>query len=414
MVTRTALDPATARQDFPILQRLVNGRPLAYLDNGATTQKPQAVLDALDRYYRETNANVHRGVHTLSVEATDAMEAARVRVQHFLGAADSREIVFTRGTTEAINLVAWSWGLATLRPGDEILLTVLEHHSNIVPWQLVAERTGARIVVCPRTPDGEIDPARWEAALSGRTRLAAFVHMSNVLGSIAPARQLIDAAHRAGALVLVDGAQSVPHLPVDVQALDCDFLAFSGHKMYAPTGIGVLYGKRHLLEAMPPWQGGGDMIRTVSFAGSTWNDLPWKFEAGTPDIAGAIGLGAAVDYVERFGMEAIREHEVALTAFTLDILRSIPGVTVPGPAEASRRGGVISFLVDSIHPHDLGTILDEQGIAIRAGHHCAQPLMEDLGVPATARASFALYTTQEDVLRLADGIQRAQRLFRTT
>ncbi len=399
------------RADFPILQREVNGRPLVYLDNGATSQTPSSVIKALVDYYELSNANVHRGVHSLSVEATEAYELARDKIAAFINAASREEVVLTRGTTDAINLVAASWGRRNLSKGDEILITHMEHHSNIVPWQMVCRETGATLKVAPVTDDGRLDMEAFNELLTQRTRLVAFVHMSNVLGTINPARAIIEAAHAAGALTLIDGAQSVPHLPTDVQALDCDFLAFSGHKMLGPTGIGVLYGKRELLEAMDPYQGGGDMIRTVTLDGSTWNDLPYKFEAGTPNIADAIGLGAAVDYLTELGMDEIGAHESALTEYALGRLAEMESVRVYGPLDATDRGGVISFNIDAIHPHDAGTVLDQRGVAVRAGHHCAQPLMARYGLAATTRASFYLYNTREEVDLLVDAIRDAERFF---
>ncbi len=399
------------RSDFPILQREVNGRPLVYLDNGATSQTPSSVIQTLVDYYEVSNANVHRGVHSLSVEATEAYELARDKIAAFINAASREEVILTRGTTDAINLVAASWGRQNLSKGDEILITHMEHHSNIVPWQMVCRETGAILKVAPVTDDGRLDMDAFNELLTQRTRLVAFVHMSNVLGTINPARTIIDAAHAVGALVLVDGAQSVPHLPTDVQALDCDFLAFSGHKMLGPTGIGVLYGKRQILEAMDPYQGGGDMIRTVTFDGSTWNDLPYKFEAGTPNIADAIGLGAAIDYLTELGMDDIGAHESALTEYALGRLAEVESVRVYGPLDTTDRGGVISFNIDSIHPHDAGTVLDQQGVAVRAGHHCAQPLMDRYGLAATTRASFYLYNTREEVDLLIDAVREAERFF---
>lgn len=395
--------------DFPILGRTVHGRRLVYLDNGATTQKPQAVIEAEARYYRESNANIHRGVHWLSQHSTDLYDAGRERVRSLLNAASAYEIVFTRGTTEAINLVAASWGRSQLKPGDEILLSGMEHHSNIVPWQLVAEQTGAVIRVIPVTDDGELEMQAYAEMLSERTRLVGVCHVSNALGTVNPVAEIIRMAHACGALVLVDGAQAVAHQSVDVQALDCDFYAFSGHKLYGPTGIGALYGRKQLLDAMPPWQGGGDMIHTVSFERSTYAETPQKFEAGTPNIAGVVGLDAAIAYVQEVGLDTIARHEAALVEYATQALGQIPGLRFIG--QARERAGIVSFVLEGIHPHDLGTILDMEGVAIRAGHHCAMPLMTRFGLPGTARASFALYNTQEDIDALVAGLNKARRLF---
>ncbi|HZH57387.1 cysteine desulfurase [Yanghanlia caeni] len=395
--------------DFPILGRTVHGRRLVYLDNGATTQKPQAVIEAEARYYRESNANIHRGVHWLSQHSTDLYDAGRERVRSLLNAASACEIVFTRGTTEAINLVAASWGRSQLKPGDEILLSGMEHHSNIVPWQLVAEQTGAVIRVIPVTDDGELEMQAYAEMLSERTRLVGVCHVSNALGTVNPVAEIIRMAHACGALVLVDGAQAVAHQSVDVQALDCDFYAFSGHKLYGPTGIGALYGRKQLLDAMPPWQGGGDMIHTVSFERSTYAETPQKFEAGTPNIAGVVGLDAAIAYVQEVGLDTIARHEAALVEYATQALGQIPGLRFIG--QARERAGIVSFVLEGIHPHDLGTILDMEGVAIRAGHHCAMPLMTRFGLPGTARASFALYNTQEDIDALVAGLNKARRLF---
>ena len=389
-----------------------HGAPDAlYLDNGATTQKPEQVIEAERAFYREANANIHRGVHWLSQHATDLYELARERVRGLLNAAHADEIVFTRGTTEAINLVAQSWARTQLKPGDEIVLTTMEHHSNIVPWQLVCEQTGAVLKVVPITDAGELEPGAYEALLGERTRLVALVHVSNALGTVNPVREMVERAHAVGAIVLVDGAQAVAHQPVDVQALGCDFYAFSGHKLYGPTGTGALYGRRELLAAMPPWQGGGDMIRTVAFEGSTWADPPQRFEAGTPNIAGAVGLAAAIDYVRGIGLERIAAHEAALLAHATEALGAVPGVQLIGTA--ADKAGIVSFVVDGIHPHDLGTILDSEGVAIRAGHHCAMPVMTRFGIPGTARASFALYNGERDVAALVEAIAKAQRMFGT-
>ncbi|HWS76528.1 MAG TPA: cysteine desulfurase [Quisquiliibacterium sp.] len=395
--------------DFPILARPVRGKRLAYLDNAATTHKPDAVIEAERRFYRESNANIHRGVHWLSQHATDLHEAARERVRVFLNAASADEIVFTRGTTEAINLVAQSWARSNLRPGDEILVTGMEHHSNIVPWQLVCAQTGAVLKHVPITDRGELEPDAYETLLGPRTRLVAIVHVSNALGTVNPVAEMTRLAHSVGALVLIDGAQAVAHQRVDVRALGCDFYAFSGHKLYGPTGIGALYARRELLAAMPPWQGGGDMIRTVSFEGSTWAEPPARFEAGTPNIAGAVALGAAIDYVEQVGLDRIAAHEHALLAHATEAVQRLPGVRLYGTA--AEKAGILSFTVQGIHPHDLGTILDAEGVAIRAGHHCAMPVMTRFGIPGTARASFALYNDEEDVAALVAAIGKAQRLF---
>ncbi|GAC1566398.1 MAG: cysteine desulfurase [Ktedonobacteraceae bacterium] len=402
---------AEIRKDFPILSRQVHGKPLVYLDSTSSSQKPLAVIEAMSAYYETTHANVHRGVYEISEEATAKMERARVKVARFINARQSKQIIFTRNTTESINLVAYSWGNANITAGDLIVLTEMEHHSNLVPWQLLAQRAGARLEFVPITDDGLLRLDVYKQLLQQQPKLVAFTHMSNVLGSINPAREMIAQAHATGAVVLLDAAQSVPHMPVDVQALDVDFLCFSSHKMLGPTGIGVLYGKRDLLEAMPPFMGGGDMIRTVSLRESTWNDLPWKFEAGTPAIAEAIGLGAAVDYLNALGMENVRAHEETITAYAMQQVRQVPGLTIYGP-DASQRGSVISFTLGDIHPHDLASILDQEvGVAIRAGHHCAQPLMERFGLSATARASFYVYTIAEDIDTLVRGLHKALEIF---
>ncbi len=405
-----SLDVRRVRRDFPLLRRKVHGKPLVYLDNTATAQKPQAVLDALDRYYLEECSNVHRGLHQLSMEATADFEEARVKVQRFIGAADHREIIFTRGTTESINLVARTLGDQQIRSGDEILITEMEHHSNIVPWQMLCERSGACLKVAPIDDAGELRIDELERLLSPRTRLVALTHISNALGTRNPVERIAELAHAAGSLVLLDGAQGVVHEPLDVRALGCDFYAFSGHKIYAPTGIGVLFGRRELLEALPPFQGGGDMIRSVSFEKTTYNELPHKFEAGTPDIAGAIGLAAALDYLTAIGMARIAAHETELLDYAVQRIGALPGVRLIGAPR--RRGGVLSFNVDGIHPHDVGTVLDSEGIAVRAGHHCAQPLMQRLGVPATVRASLACYTIREEIDALAAGIEKTREVFR--
>ena len=402
-------DIESIRRDFPILAQRVHGKWLVYLDNAATSQKPRAVIGAIARYYEQDNANIHRGVHTLSMRATDAHDAARRTVQRFIHAGDAREIVFVRGATEAINLVAQSYGRAHVAAGDEVLITAMEHHSNIVPWQILCEEKQARLRVAPIDDDGELRMEEFEKLIGARTRMVAVTHVSNALGTVNPLRRMIELAHVRNVPVLVDGAQAVPHLPVDVQELDCDFYAFSGHKVYGPTGIGVLYGKAALLDAMPPYQGGGDMIRSVTFEKTTYNDLPFKFEAGTPDIAGAIGLGAALEYVSALGVEKVAAHGQDLLAYATEAVSAIPGVRLIGTA--SRRAGVLSFVLDNVHPHDLGTILDRQGIAIRTGHHCAQPVMERFGVPATARASFAVYNSREDIDALVEGIAKAHEVF---
>lgn len=397
--------------DFPILSRPVQGRRLVYLDNGATTQKPTQVIEAERQFYEQSNANIHRGVHWLSQHATDLYEQGRERVRGLLNAARHEEIVFTRGTTEAINLVAFSWGLSALKQGDEIVLTGMEHHSNIVPWQLLCERTGAVLRVVPVTDSGELDMDSYRTLLGPRTRLVGVTHISNALGTINPVAEMVRLAHEVGAKVLVDGAQAVAHGTVDVQALDCDFYAFSGHKLYGPTGIGALYARYDILKDMQPWQGGGDMIHTVSFERSTYADVPQRFEAGTPNIAGVVGLDAAIRYVQDIGLEAIAAYEQSLLSIATAQLALLPGIRLIGTAE--HKAGILSFVVDGIHPHDLGTILDMEGVAIRAGHHCAMPLMTRFGIPGTARASFALYNTQEDVDALIAGLRKAQKLFGT-
>ncbi|MDE2274324.1 MAG: cysteine desulfurase [Gammaproteobacteria bacterium] len=408
--TTTGFDVLRWRRDFPVLQQSVHGKPLVYLDNAATAQKPQSVIDAVARYYRETNANVHRGVHALSECATAQYEAARDKVRSFIHAASVREIVFTRGTTESLNLVAQSYGRSLLRAGDEIIVSHMEHHSNIVPWQLLAGQLRLDIKVIPITDEGTLVPGAYAHLLSSRTRLVALAHVSNALGTVNPVREMIALAHRHHAIVVLDGAQAVPHLPVDVRELDCDFYAFSAHKMFGPTGIGVLYAKQALLEEMPPWQGGGDMIRTVRFSGSTWNELPHKFEAGTPHIAGAIGLGAAVDYLQNVGMDRIAGHDQELLAYGTEQLLRVKGLKLVGTAPA--KVGVLSFVMDDIHPHDIGTIVDQEGVAIRTGHHCAMPVMERFGIPATARASLAFYNTRDDIDALVAALGKVREVFR--
>jgi len=402
------LDVAAIRRDFPVLERMVRGRPLSYLDNAASSQRPHAVIDAMSSYYETSHANVHRGVHTLSQEATDLFEGAREKVRRFINARSTREIVFVRGTTEAINLVAQSYGRPRFGPGDEILVSWLEHHANIVPWQMLCEQTGATLKVAPITRTGEVDFEAFAALLSPRTKLVALAHVSNALGTVIPVHRFIAAARTHGVPVLLDGAQAVPHLKVDVQALDCDFYAFSGHKMCGPTGIGVLYGREALLNAMPPWQGGGDMILAVSFDKTVYNVLPYKFEAGTPDIAGAIGLGAAIDYLETLGMDRIAAAEHELLVYANEKLAAIPGLHFVGTAP--EKAAVVSFTIDKVHPHDLGTILDHEGVAIRTGHHCAMPVMEFFGLPATARASFAFYNTRAEIDRLVDALHTAREM----
>jgi cysteine desulfurase/selenocysteine lyase len=403
-------DFAKLRDDFAALQQLVHGKPLAYLDNAASSQPPRQVVEATAEQQLHNHANVHRGVHELSERSTAAYEGARNKVRRFINAAGVDEIVFTRGTTESINLVAAALGRQRLRHGDEVLITWMEHHSNIVPWQLICEQTGAKLVVAPVTDAGELDRDGFRRLLGARTKIVAITHVSNALGTINPLTELIAEAHAAGATVLVDGAQAVPHLRVDVQALDADFYAFSGHKMYAPTGTGVLYGKRALLDSMPPYQGGGEMILTVRFDGTTYNALPYKFEAGTPNITGVIGLGAAIDYLERIDFDALAAHEHDLLAYASERVGSLPGARLIGTA--AHKAGVLSFVLEGIHAHDLGTIVDREGVAIRTGHHCAMPIMDRFGVAATARASFALYNNRADVDRLMAGLERALELFR--
>jgi cysteine desulfurase / selenocysteine lyase len=404
-------DPAAARLAFPALHQEVNGSPLVYLDNAATTQKPDAVIDALIHYYRMDNANVHRGIHELSRRSTDAFEAARVRVANFLGAADPAEVIWTRGTTEGLNLFASAWGDRNLRAGDEIVLSEMEHHSNIVPWQLLAARTGARIRFVEIDDEGRLRLDHLGELLGERTRVVSLTHISNSLGTINPVADIAEQVHAVGALLVVDGAQGAAHLPVDVQALGCDVYACSAHKLCGPTGIGALWARRELLESMEPWQGGGEMISVVTKEGSTWAAVPHRFEAGTPNIAGAIGMAAAVDYLAGLDREAVRLHEEALVAATLRGLHALGGVRIFGPAEASERCGVVAFELDGAHPHDVATILDTQGIAIRAGHHCAQLVMRRYGVPATTRASFYLYNTMDEVDRLLEGLGRVREIF---
>jgi cysteine desulfurase/selenocysteine lyase len=406
--SRPPLDVARVREDFPILQTRVHGRPLVYLDNAATSQKPRQVLEAEERFYREQCANIHRGVHWLSEVATKAYEDARAKLQRFLNAAEAREIIFVRGTTEAINLVAQSYGRQQVQAGDEILISALEHHSNIVPWQILAEEKGARLRVVPINDDGEIIWDEFEKLLTPRTKLLAVAHVSNALGTINPVREMVSAAHARGVPVLVDGAQAAPHLKVDVRALDCDFYAFSGHKLFGPTGIGALYGKAKLLEAMPPYQGGGDMISSVTFEKTLYNVIPYKFEAGTPNIAGTVGLGAAIDYLNELGLDRVSAYEHELLAYATESLARIPGLRVIGTAK--EKAAVLSFVLDGLHPHDVGTVLDQEGIAVRTGHHCAQPIMDRFGVPATTRASLAFYNTREEIDALTRGIYRVKEI----
>lgn len=397
------------RADFPILKQQIRGKPLVYLDNAATCQKPQAVIDSISRLYTHDYANVHRGVHTLSERSTAAYEGAREKVKNFINAASSKETIFVRGTTEAVNLVAHSFGLASIKAGDEILISGMEHHSNIVPWQILCQQTGAVLKVVPINTLGELVYSEFERLLSYKTKLVAMVHMSNALGTINPVKDIIAAAHAQGIPVLLDGAQAIPHMAVDVQELDCDFYAFSGHKLYGPSGIGVLYGKQALLEAMPPYQGGGDMIRKVTFEHTEYNVLPYKFEAGTPSIADVVGLGAALDYVNGIGMDNIAVHEAELLAYATERARHIHGLKIIG--EAQNKGGILSFTLNKVHPHDIGTMLDHIGIAVRAGHHCAMPVMDFFGIPATARASFAMYNTKEEVDILMDGLVELIKVF---
>ncbi len=404
------LDVERIRADFPILQRQMNGQPLCFLDSAASSQKPEPVLRAMDRYYRQHHANVHRGVYQLSQEATDMFEAARRAVARFIHAPSEQEVIFVRGTTEAINLVASSFGRAFLQQGDEIVITWMEHHSNIVPWQLVCAQTGASLRVVPVDDEGVLDMDAFERLLEGPVKLVAVTHVSNTLGTINPIRRIVERAHARGIPVLVDGAQAVPHMPVDVQALGVDFYAFSGHKMYGPTGIGVLYGKREWLEKMPPYHGGGEMIERVTFEKTTWNELPFKFEAGTPDIAGTVGLHAAIDYIEAVGREAIAAHEAELLHYGMELLGAIEGMRLIGTAP--HKAGVISFVLEGVHPYDLGTLLDKMGIAVRTGHHCTEPLMDRFGVPGTVRASLGMYNTREEIERLAAAVEKAAAMLR--
>jgi cysteine desulfurase / selenocysteine lyase len=409
LTNESRFDVTAARHDFPVLARVVHGKPLAYLDNGASSQRPNAVIDAVDDYERHHHANIHRGVHTLSQEATNLYEKARDRLVRFINARSRHEIIFLRGTTEAINLVAQSYARPVLKSGDEILITHLEHHANIVPWQLLCEQTGAKLVVAPMDQNGEVHVDAVESLMSDRTRLFACAHVSNALGTVLPVRRLVAAAKARGITTLLDGAQAIPHLPVDVQELGCDFYAFSGHKLFGPTGIGVLYGRESMLERMPPWQGGGDMILAVTFGKTTYNNLPYKFEAGTPNISGAIGLGAAVEYLEGMDLEGAHAHEHALLEHATASLGTIDDLRIIGTAKD--KASLVSFVIRGVHPHDLGTILDEDGIAVRTGHHCAMPVMDFFKLPATARASFAFYNTFEEIDRLAAAIKRARAMF---
>jgi cysteine desulfurase / selenocysteine lyase len=408
-VSAPGLNMEKVEREFPILGHKIRGKRLVYLDNAATSQKPRRVINAISRYYEQENANIHRGVHFLSEYATKAHEQARRTVQGFINAASEKEIIFVRGTTEAINLVAQTYGRVHVHAGDEVLITAMEHHSNIVPWQLLCEEKGARLRVVPINDDGELILDEFEKLLTPLTKIVAVTHVSNALGTVNPVAKIVEVAHRRNIPVLIDGAQAVPHMKVDVQALDCDFYAFSGHKMYGPTGIGVLYGKAALLDAMPPYQGGGDMIRSVTFEKTTYNVLPYKFEAGTPDVAGAIALGTAIEYLNSLGIENIAAHEHELLAYAKKKIAAIPGVRLIGTAR--EQAGALSFVVEGIHPHDIGTILDQEGIAVRTGHHCAQPVMQRFGIPATARASFGLYNTKDDVDALAEGIRKVQGVF---
>ncbi len=403
-------DVDTIRQDFPILQQTVNGKPLTFLDSAASSQKPVQVIEALDRYYREYNANVHRGIYQISERASEAYETARKKVGRFINARSWREIIFTRNATESINLVAYTWGQANVKASDVIITSEMEHHANLVPWQQLAARTGAALKYIPVDQHGYLDMAAFDRLLTPQVKLVAITQMSNVMGTITPIGDIVQKAHTVGALVLVDGAQAVPHLPTDVQALDCDFLAFSGHKMLGPTGIGILWGRKEILAGMPPFMTGGDMISRVTFAGADWNELPWKFEAGTPAIAQAIGLGYAVDYLNRLGMHHVRRHEIELTTYAFNRLSQVEGVRIYGPPDPTARGGAVAFTLGDIHPHDVAAVLDGEGIAVRAGHHCAMPLHDKLGLTATTRASFYIYNSPEEVDRLAAGLDKVRDL----
>lgn len=405
------LDVARIRKDFPILERKVHGKPLVYFDNAATSQKPRRVIEALVRYYEEYNANIHRAVHTLGEEATAAYEEAREKVARFINAPSAESIIFTRNTTEAINLVSYTWANANIREGDEILLTEMEHHSNLIPWQRIAAEKGATIRYISLTDEQTLNLDGLENLFEANTKMLAMPHVSNSLGTINPVEKIAREARQRGVMFLLDGAQGAPHLPVDVQAIGCDFYAFSSHKMLGPTGVGVLYGRKELLEEMDPFLGGGEMIRKVTFEGATWNDLPWKFEAGTPNIADVIALGAAIDYLSDLGMENVRAHEVEITTYALDRLRQLNDITIYGPQDPAERGGVVSFNFREIHPHDIGQVLDQYGVAIRAGHHCTQPLMRSLGISGTARASFYIYNTPEEVDVMIDALKAARDIF---
>jgi cysteine desulfurase/selenocysteine lyase len=403
-------DVKVIRQDFPILQQLVNGKPLVYLDSAASSQKPSCVIEAMNTYYREYNANVHRGIYTISEKASEAYESARKKVGRFINARSWREVIFTRNATESINLVAYAWGQANLKAGDVILISEMEHHANLVPWQQLAARTGAKVKYIPVDEHGYLDMATFEAWLTPAVKLVAITQMSNVLGTVTPVGDIVQKAHAVGALVLLDAAQAVPHMPTDVQAFDCDFLAFSSHKMMGPTGLGVLWARKEILADMPPFMTGGDMIKKVTYEGSDWNELPWKFEAGTPAIAEAIGLGYAVDYLNKLGMHNIRRHEIELTTYAFERLSQVEGIRIYGPPDPTARGGAVTFTLGDIHPHDIAAVLDSEGIAIRAGHHCAMPLHDKLGLQATARASFYVYNTPAEVDRLAEGLDKAREL----
>lgn len=405
------MNAAEIRKQFPILNQEVNGHPLVYLDSAATSQKPQVVIDAIDKYYREYNSNVHRGVHTLGTRATDGYEGAREKVRKFINASATEEIIFTKGTTASLNLVAASYGRSNIQKGDEIVISMMEHHSNIIPWQQLAIQTGAALKYIPLQEDGTISLDEARKVITPNTKIVSIMHVSNVLGVINPIKELAEIAHENGAVMVVDGAQGAPHIKIDVQDMNCDFYALSGHKMCGPTGIGVLYGKKHLLEEMPPVEFGGEMIDFVDLYDSTWKELPWKFEGGTPIIAGAIGLGAAIDFLESIGLENIEQHEHKLAAYSLKRMSEIEGLTIYGPMDASKRAGVVTFNLEDVHPHDVATVLDAEGIAVRAGHHCAQPLMRWLKASATARASFYLYNTEDDIDRLVEGLVKTKEYF---
>jgi len=403
------LDVGKIREEFPILSQRVHGKPLIYLDSAATSQKPRSVLESMDTYYTSMNSNIHRGVHSLAERATEAFEEARTKVQKWINASSTREVIFVRGATEGINLVAQSYGRSNLKPDDEVLITTMEHHSNIVPWQLLCEQIGAKLKVIPINDAGEIEIDECAKSFSPKTRILALVHVSNALGTVNPVRKLVSMAHECGAVVLLDGAQAVPHMRVDVRSLDCDFYVFSGHKMFGPTGVGVLFGKEEHLEKMPPYQGGGEMIQSVTFEKTVYNDLPHKFEAGTPDIAGVVGLGAAIDFLDRVGMDRLGAYEADLLDYGTKVLSEVPGLSLVGTAK--EKAGVLSFVLDGIHPHDIGTIVDSEGVAIRTGHHCAQPIMDRFKLPATARASLALYNTREELDGLVKALEKVIKVF---